>query len=242
MKVQVTLTNKARFNTALAPLAVLGYSLMKAGVFDPLLTQVQVPMRTRDYAPSTKLMDCLISILAGCTSIQQINVRLRPDRVLAEAWGRPQFAEQSTITDTLDACTAETLQALRQVHQQLLTRYGRTPHHDFQHGPLWIDVDLSPLPASRRAEASTRGYASGKKTCAVVSWPGSVHRNITRLCSPGSFRAIRPVPVRFSRSSWSWSGRWPGGRVNGTRSLYAVTADAAPTGISTGNCGAIIKS
>jgi hypothetical protein len=78
-------------------LAVIGHWLMKVDFFAPLHDGVQIPMRQRDYTPFDKLPDCFIGILAGCTAIQQINVRLRPDEVLAQAWGRRQVAEQSTI-------------------------------------------------------------------------------------------------------------------------------------------------
>ncbi len=169
MVTRIGLTTQSKFNTSFAPLAVMGYCLMANHFFAPLHAEVQLPMRTVDYTPTAKLEDCLISMLAGCTAIQQINVRLRPDRILARAWRREQFAEQSTIADTLDACTAETIQQLQQVHLRLLRQHSHALHHDFAQAPLWIDVDLTPLPASRRAQASTKGYSSGKKTRAGAS-------------------------------------------------------------------------
>jgi hypothetical protein len=39
---------------------------------------------------------------------------------------------------------------------------------------LTVDFDLSGLPASPRAEGSTKGYFSGKKTKPVANWPGRV--------------------------------------------------------------------
>jgi hypothetical protein len=183
MTIPITLTSSSRFNTGYAPLAVLGYCLTQCDFCAPLHSLVQLPMRTREYTPTAKLEDCLISILAGCTAVQQINVRLRPDRTLARAWGRTQFAEQSTIADTLDACLPETIRQLRAVHECLLQRFSRTLHHDFSEGALWIDIDLSPLPTSRRAEASTKGYIPEKKTHMDANWFGCVHPSIMKPCS-----------------------------------------------------------
>jgi hypothetical protein len=182
MTTQISLTNKMTFNTPYAPLAVIGHCLMKTDFFAPLRTGIYVPMRTRDYTPYDKLLDCLVGIWAGCTAIQQINVRLRPDLVLAQAWGREHFAEQSTIADTLDAFTAEAVRQLRDVNAHFVHTYSCALRHDFTQGELWLDVDLSPLPASRRAEASTKGFVSGKKTRAAVNWCVSVLLNITRHC------------------------------------------------------------
>jgi hypothetical protein len=170
MNTQVELTTQSSFNTAYAPLAVLGYCLRKMDYFAPLREQVHIPMRTRAYTPSDKLLDSLVSFWAGCTSLAQINVRLRPDQVLAQAWGRPQFAEQSTISATLDACISQTLTELRGVNTGLLGRYGHTPRHDWEHADLEVDLDLSHLPASATAEGSTKGYGAGKKTARGANW------------------------------------------------------------------------
>ncbi len=116
----IGVTASSRFNTGLAPWAVVGHCLMQSDFLAPLHTIVQMPMRIRDFTPTAKLPDGFVSILAGCPSLQQINVRLRPDRVLAQAWRRERFAEQSTIADRLDACTSETIQQLHNVQSRLL--------------------------------------------------------------------------------------------------------------------------
>jgi hypothetical protein len=35
---------------------------------------------------------------------------------------------------------------------------------------MWLDGDLTGLPASRRAEGSTKGYFAGEKTASVANW------------------------------------------------------------------------
>jgi hypothetical protein len=80
--------------------------------------------------------------------------------------------------DTLDACTATNIQQLRQVNACYIGQYSRALPHDFTASELWIDIDLSPLPAGRHAEASLKGFVSGKKTPTVANWCGSVRRSI----------------------------------------------------------------
>jgi hypothetical protein len=55
----------------------------------------------------------VVSVLADCASLKQINTRLRPATALAAAWGRERFADQSTITRVLDAFTPLTVAQLR---------------------------------------------------------------------------------------------------------------------------------
>ena len=143
--------------TGFVPLGVLGYCLTRTGFLTPLWTELDLPLKTVGHTPKAKLLDVLISILAGCRSIAQVNTRLRPDVALACAWGRDRFAEQSTLTRTLDAFSLSEVNQLRQGSDTLFRRESRTLRHDFAHDFLWLDIDLTPLPISKHAEASTKG-------------------------------------------------------------------------------------
>ena len=149
-------------NTQLAPLAALGFHYRQGNVLKPL-QNVQVPVKTVRHSPVDKLGDTLASILAGCTHIAQINTRLKPERMLAKAWGRDAFAEQSTVSRTFDALTRTNIDTLRAAGTRIWKEHSRALHHDWR-GWLWLDLDLSGLPASPNAEGSTKGYFSGKKT------------------------------------------------------------------------------
>ena len=111
-------------------------------------------------------------MLADCASLKQIHTRLRPETALAAAWGRDVFADQSTISRTLDAFTPVTVAQLRTAVERIYVREGRALHHPFDQELLFLDIDLTGLPAGRHAEASTKGSFSGKKTVAGVSSPG----------------------------------------------------------------------
>jgi hypothetical protein len=82
------------------------------------------------------------------------------------------FADQSTISRTLDAFTPATVAQLRTAVERSDVREGRALHHPFDQALLFLDIDLTGLPAGRHAEASTKGYFSGKNTVAGVSSPG----------------------------------------------------------------------
>lgn len=150
-----------RNDTGFAPLAVLGYCLTHARFFESL-QEIDMGIKAVQHEPYQKLQDVVVSVLTNCSSIRQVDFRMRPDLVLAEAWGRHQFAEQSTLADTLNAFTPSSVEQLRHATQAIYQQHGRALHHDFSE-PLWLDTDLTGVPASPRAEGSQKGYFSGKR-------------------------------------------------------------------------------
>jgi hypothetical protein len=151
-------------STQYAPLAALGAFLQQRDFFAPLWEHVQLGEKTIYHEPHQKLLDVVVSMLADCSSLKQINTRLRPDTDV--------FADQSTISRTLDAFTPATVAQLRTAVERIYVREGRALHHPFDQELLFLDIDLTGLPAGRHAEASTKGYFSGKKTVAGVNSPG----------------------------------------------------------------------
>ena len=150
------------FNTSYAPLCVLGYLLQERGTLVALREFDGLQMKTCQHTPGEKLQDAWLLLLAGYPSLYLFNSTLRADPLLARAWGREQFAEQSNISRTLDAFTPETVCTLRKVSTDFWRVHSQLPQHDWRQR-LCLDLDLTPLPASARAEASTKGYL-GKKT------------------------------------------------------------------------------
>jgi hypothetical protein len=196
-------------HTLYAPLAALGYALHHADFFAPLREHVQLGGKTIIHEPYQKLLDVVVSVLADCASIKQINTCLRPDTALAAAWGRDTFADQSTITRMLDAFTPVSVAQLRTALEQIYRREGRALHHPFDQELLFLDIDLTGLPAGRRAEASTKGYFSGEKTAGGANSPGSAPRSTMKVWCRWSIPAISPVrPVcapRSPRQSRYWA-------------------------------------
>src|SRR5918999_4226125 len=116
-------------HTSFAPLAALGYVLHQSDCFAPLREHVQLGGQTILHEPYQKLLDVVVSVLADCASLKQINTRLRPDTALAAAWGWERFADQSTITRVLEAFTPPAVAQLRTAIERIYRREGRALHH-----------------------------------------------------------------------------------------------------------------
>jgi hypothetical protein len=187
-----------RQETSYAPLGVLGYCLRRSDFLAPVWSGLTLPMKQVVHAPAAKLLDVVVSMLTGCRGITQVNTRLRPDVALAQAWGRAQFAEQSTLARTLDAMSEVQVDQLRQGTTALFHRESGVFRHDFGQSWLWLDIDLTPLPISKQAEGSTKGKFA-KKTATVGNWPASMPRSITRRSFPTSTPASRTVALRMCR-------------------------------------------
>ena len=179
--------------TRYVPLCVLGYCLTRTQFLQPVWNEIEWDMKRLVHSPTEKLQDMLVSILAGNHSIYQINTRIRPDLTLAAAWNRLRFAEQSTVSDTLNALGREQIAEIREGSQQLFRHYSQTFQHDYRRQRLIIDLDPTGLLASPRAEGSRKGYLSGKvnrygRQLARVSVP-TYHENLYACLYPGNQQA-----------------------------------------------------
>ena len=114
--------------------------------------------------PLNALCHMWIGILASCEVVSQVNTTIRADPLLARAWGREQFHEQSIIARMLDACTPQQVYQMRSALESLFRWLGQAHRHDHQNGPLRVDIDLTGLPVSRRAEGSTKGHFGGRRS------------------------------------------------------------------------------
>ena len=218
MRLEFALTDEPT-NTRFAPLAALGAYYHAQDTLAPLL-QVSVALKTVHYRPADKLEEVLVSMLAGCTHIAQINTRLRPETALAWAWGRDGYVEQSTVARTLDALTQTNLQDLRAAGTAIWRAHSQALHHDWR-GWLWFDLDLSGLRASPQAEDSTKGYFSGEKTPPGGSSRGCPRWITRRPSGPHSIQATAIVRTASNPRCSRWKvclsspplsgGGWLGG-------------------------------
>ena len=157
-------------NTQYAPLAALSahyqHNLMLQS-----LKEVQIRMKERDFSSSDKLIQVLLSILAGCETLCEVNIRLKSEIGLARVWQWDRFADQSNLSRTLDALTLMNIDQLQRATTDIWAAHSLTRQHDWR-AYLWLDFDLSGLPCGKRAEKSQKGYFSGKKTSRDASWHG----------------------------------------------------------------------
>ncbi len=157
-------------NTQYAPLAVLLFLYQQQAVFAPL-EEVHLPIREREFRTQEKLVQVLVSILSGCETLSEVNVRLKAEHRLAQVLGWKRFADQSNLSRTLDELDGQSIPQLRQATAAIWRRFSRVGGHCY-HGKLWLDYDLSGLPCGPQAQASQKGYFSGKKTVPDGSWRG----------------------------------------------------------------------
>jgi hypothetical protein len=151
--------------TARASLAAFGLHFQHWGVWDVIRQQLRIKQKVRDHQPLDKLLDCFINILAGGAGLIEINLLVRPDAAVQRAFGRQTCAEQSTISDTLNACTPDNVQQLRTAVQIILQQHGQSFQHDYEAAWQVLDIDITGLPAGRLGEGVTKGYFAGRKSC-----------------------------------------------------------------------------
>lgn len=198
MTVEFGLT-KEMVNTQYAPIAALFVRYQQKQVFQPL-EQAQMQGKVRDFSPTDKLKQLMLSILTGCNTLVEVNTRLGPEKTLAQVWGWPRFADQSTLSRTLDQLTLKQMEQLRTACTQIWRTNSRTVNHDWR-GYLWLDYDLSGLPCSLRAEASQKGFFSDKKTLLDASWLGSAQSNTGKPSGQMCSQAIITPCIVYSQQS-----------------------------------------
>lgn len=161
MKLEIGLTETGT-NTQYAPLAAILYCYRQKNMLKALET-IEIEMKIREFSGSSKLQQVVISIMAGCETLSEVNSKLTRERQLAQIMQFPRFVDQSTLSRTLDALSQKQIEQMQQANRQMLREYGQTSQHDWRKY-LKVDFDLTGLPCGAQAEESQKGYFSGKKT------------------------------------------------------------------------------
>ena len=161
MSIEISLTDQPT-NTQYAPLAAILYCYQQKNMLKAL-DQIEIDMKIREISGTSKLKQVMISILAGCETLSEVNTKLTSEVHLAQIMHYPRFVDQSSLSRTLDALSQKNLEQFRQANQQIRQQYGQTSQHDWRKY-LRLDFDLSGLPCGPQAEESQKGYFSGKKT------------------------------------------------------------------------------
>lgn len=160
MSIEISLTPEAT-NTQYAVLAAVLYRYQQQNMLKAL-DQIEIAMKMRDFSGVSKLIQVMISIMAGCETLSEVNTKLGSEAQLAQLWHWPRFADQSSLSRTLDELSQKNIEQMRHANQQIRQHYGQTSQHDWRKY-LWLDFDLSGLPCGPEAEASQKGYFSEKK-------------------------------------------------------------------------------
>jgi len=94
------------------------------------LRKVAVQMKIHDFSPVCKLKQVLVSILTSCETPTAFNTQLDGEAKLATIWGWERFADQLTLSRTLDALTLMNIEQLRTATTAIWRSISRTRQHD----------------------------------------------------------------------------------------------------------------
>jgi hypothetical protein len=144
--------------TARATLVAIGAKVRAERIFRPIAKTVKIAQKTVKYAPTEKLLDGYINILAGARGMVEINKRVRPDRAVQAAFGRSGCAEQSVVQDTLDACTAENVEQMHQAMGVIYRQHSYGYRHDYDQTWQLLDIDLTGRPCGKKATLAEKRY------------------------------------------------------------------------------------
>lgn len=149
--------------SAHASLATIGLWMKDRNIWQMVEQEVKIKQKVIKHQPHEKLKDVLINILAGGQGIVEVNKRVRTDKALQMVFGRNACAEQSVISETLNACTEANADQLEIVLQKVYQQFSKGYQHNYEKDYLLLDVDLTGLLAGRQAEGASKGYFSGAK-------------------------------------------------------------------------------
>jgi len=149
--------------SARASLAVIGLWMAQHGVWASIEEQVQIKQKTLRHRPLDKVKDAFINILAGGQGLAEVNTLVRTDPILQKAFGRRGCAEQSTVSETLNACTEKTVAQLAAALKQIYQRQSQGYRHNYEQALQVLDVDMTGLVCGPQADGATKGYFPGRK-------------------------------------------------------------------------------
>jgi len=144
--------------TPRATLVALGARIERLGILKTLGEHLNIQQKVIVDSPLDKVTDALITILAGGQGLYEANKRVGSDRALQRAFGRERCAEQSVISETFNACTADNVAEMKQALTEIYRQHSDGYRHNYdQHWQL-LDIDLHGQPCGPKAAFATPGY------------------------------------------------------------------------------------
>jgi Transposase DDE domain group 1 len=141
-------------------LVAIGTKIRALKLLQPIEELVKIRQKTVKYSPVQKLMDGLITILAGARGLSEINTRLRSDPALQRAFGRTGSASQSVVQETLDASSATNVKQMEQATREIFQTHSLAYRHNYKQSWQALDVDMTGLPCGSKSVKADKGYFS----------------------------------------------------------------------------------
>lgn len=155
--------SKQKMHSQHALLCLIGQKAQELNLLEPLHKLIKIDQKTLRHSPTEKLTDAMLAIACGAEALSQINTLLRADTAVSRAWGRQRCADQSSVQETLSACTATNIDEMQEVLHEIYRKLGRASNHDYTTGPLIVDIDLTGLPCSKNYAGASKGYFANSK-------------------------------------------------------------------------------
>jgi hypothetical protein len=136
---------------------------------DKLLDKhVKIHQKVYKFTPNQKIVQVMASMMFGCEDNKRMNKVLRKDNPeYSQYFGLPGWADQSVISDTFRALTADNINQLESVWKESLevTQIIGNLRRKMEAGEyITIDIDLTgDVCKSRDDPTVTKGYFAGKK-------------------------------------------------------------------------------
>jgi len=146
-----------------ASLIALGNYLENTVIWQIIEQEITIQQKVLKHTPTDKLKDAWLSMLAGAKSLVELNTVVRPDKALQRAFGREACADQSTVSQTLNACDEKTVAQMQTALKRIYQRYGKGYRHHYGKTMQILDVDMSGLICGRQAEGAEKGYFPNQK-------------------------------------------------------------------------------
>lgn len=196
-------------NTEYAGVALL-WGWLKRSQLLRFLNFIPLDLKTVRRTPRSKLEDLLACLTTGVPSLGQIDVRMRRDRGLTLALGRDSLADQSLLSQTLDAFDAGSLDRLRSNMVRLLSQRSRALARIRLGRFTILDLDMTDLPCSRRCEGAMKGRTTGKRGRTVrqlsVVYNHRYREPFDVFLHPGNVHSAGPLEeiVQTLESAYGW--------------------------------------
>lgn len=201
-----------------AMLVIWGLFARRIGLVQAI-EAVKLKQKTRDHTPQTKVLEFLVAILAGLPHLQDISRSAHPldqDQMVAEAWGRPTWADYSGVSRTLSRLTAEEVielaAALDGISQPFIDQEVALTLE--QAGELVYDADLTGRPVSSTS----------------TSYPNTAFGHMGDTIELGYQAALVSLHSPTYGRLWLANELHPGDTVSMTRTQALVIAAEKRTG------------
>lgn len=161
------------------------------------LNHLPLDLKTVKRTPRSKLEDLLVCLMAGVESLGQINTGMRYDPGLTLALSKESLADQSLMSETLDAFEEKSLAKLRANIVSLVTDQSQTLARIRSRRRTVLDLDMTDLPCSRRCEGALKGHTTAKRGKTVrqlsVIYNHRYREPLDVFLHPGNVQSAGPV-------------------------------------------------